>query len=558
MKPALSAEDLSKPRTVCDLVAAAAHAHGARPAIGFLGREYSYGELGALVDRAAKGFADLGVDNGMRVGLCLPNSPALVIAYFAVLKAGGTVVSFNPLGAPEELEHQLVDADVGLMVTTDLVGIYPKLAGLLGKRALRHLVVHRMRDMLPPVKGLMFSLVKRRDVVSVPRDARHTLFTDLIDNRGLGRPPRIDPLEDLATLQYTGGTTGLPKGAMLTHANLMANTEQIFSLLPDPRIGRESVLGVLPLFHVFGMTVAMNLAVRLAAKMILVPRFDAGELVRTIERQRPTLLPGVPTIYSALNRAVEERKEADLSSIRYCISGGAPLPGEVRARFERLTGCRLAEGYGLSECAPVACCNPLDGTARDGSIGRPLPLTEVEIRPLDDPARLCGTNEIGELCVRGPQLMEGYWRREAETEAAFVDGAFRTGDIGYRDADGFVFLLDRIKDLIVCSGYNVYPRVIEEALHLHPAVSEAVAIGVADSYRGAAPKAFVVLRAGIGATPDTLHSFLRDHLSPIEVPVAIEIRENLPRTIMGKLSRKALIEEEARATSRAAGGGNAA
>lgn len=530
-------------RPVHALLDDAARLHGDRPATEFLGRRLTYAALADLVDRAAQGFAGLGVGRGTRVGLCLPNSPAFVIAYFAVLKAGGTVVNFNPLYAPKELEHQIADSGTRIMVTTDLAVIHPKIAAQLGPAGLEQIVVFPMAGMMPRAKGLLFRALKRRDLAPVPRDGRHVLFRELIANSGLAHPPVTQPETDIAALQYTGGTTGVSKGAMLTHANLVANVEQILRLIPDARPGRESVLAALPLFHVFGMTVAMNLAMRLAAEMILVPRFEAAGVARLIARQRPTLFPGVPTIYAAISGAVEKRP-ADLTSIRYCISGGAPLPAEVRLRFERLTGCRLAEGYGLSECSPVVCCNPLDGGARDGSVGRPLPGTMLEIRPLDAPDRLAETNEPGEILVRGPQVMQGYWNRPEETEAQFSAGALRTGDVGYRDADGFVFLVDRIKDVILCGGYNVYPRAIEEALHRHPAVAEAMAVGMPHAYRGQSPHAYVVLRQGAGVTPEALRAFLKDHLSPIEMPEEIAIRDSLPKTMIGKHSKKQLIADE--------------
>ena len=539
--------DMARP--VPALLDEAARAHGARPAMEFLGRRTSYAELARLVSRAARGLADLGVTKGVRVGLCLPNSPAFVIAYYAVLKAGGTVVNFNPLYAPKELEHQTRDSGIRFMVTTDLAAIYPKLAALFGTTGLERLIVFPMAGMLPLAKGLLLPLLKRGDLARVPRDGRHVFAADLIANAGLADPPVIAPESDLAALQYTGGTTGISKGAMLTHANLTANVEQILQILPDARPGRESVLSVLPLFHVFGMTVAMNLAVRLAAEMILLPRFEADAAARIIARQRPTLFPGVPTIYAAISGAVEKRP-TDLTSVRYCISGGAPLPAEVRQRFERLTGCRLAEGYGLSECSPVVCCNPLDGGARDGSVGRPLAGTVLEIRPLDAPGRLAETGEPGEILVRGPQVMRGYWGRPDETAAQFSEGALRTGDVGYRDADGFIFLVDRIKDVILCGGYNVYPRAIEDALYRHPAVEEAMAIGLPHAYRGQSPHAYVVLRQGAEATPEALRAFLKEHLSPIEMPERIEIRDSLPKTMIGKHSKKQLIEDE---NARAAG-----
>jgi len=303
------------------------------------------------------------------------------------------------------------------------------------------------------------------------------------------------------------------------------------------------MLLVLPLFHVFAMTVGMNLGIAYAAELILLPRYELDQVMKCIAKKRPTMFPGVPTIYTAIVGAAEH-SNTDLSSIRICISGGAPLPMEVRHRFEGLTGCRLVEGYGLSETSPVVTCNPLDGDGKAGSVGLPLPGTTVEVSSPHDPAEKLAVGEKGEICVRGPQVMAGYWGRESETAAAMTGGLLRTGDIGYLDSDGYVFLVDRIKDVILCGGYNVYPRVIEEALYQHPAVNEAVVIGVPDAYRGQAPKAFVVLRENHRATPTELKEFLAAYLSRIEMPKIIELRQELPKTMVGKLSKRDLVAQE--------------
>jgi len=520
-------------------------AHPDSSAVDFLGKRLTYAEVGSLVDRAARGFQDLGVRKGVRVGLCLPNTPVYVICYYAVLKAGGIVVNFNPLYAPRELKTQVEDSGTTIMVTLDLRQIYPKVAALLDTTPLDRLVVCAMSSLLPGVKSLMFSVLKRSEMASVPNDLRHVPFERLVANDGRVRPVEIEPDTDIAVLQYTGGTTGIPKGAILTHTNLVANTDQLFHWIPDVQAGRERMLTVLPLFHVFGMTVAMNVGVRLAAELVLLPRFELKQVLKTIQRKGITFFPGVPTIYTAINGALTGNETA-LSSLKVCISGGAPLPGEVRSRFESLTGCRLVEGYGLSETAPVATCNPLDQAPRSGSIGIPMPGTTVEIRDPDHPTHLRAVGERGEVCIRGPQVMRGYWNRPEDTARVFVEGALRTGDIGYQDEDGYFYLVDRIKDVILCGGFNVYPRVIEEALYQHPDVSEVVVIGIPDEYRGQTPKAFVTLRDGATVEPADLRAFLTEHLSRIEMPKAIEIRDSLPKTMVGKLSKKDLIEEEAR------------
>jgi long-chain acyl-CoA synthetase len=526
---------------------------GPRPAVDFLGRRWSFAEIGALVDRATRGFQALGVRRGVRVGLCLPNTPYSVVCYFAVLKAGGTVVNFNPLYVERELKHQVVDSGTTIMVTVDLNLIYPKVAALIGPGGLEKIVVCRLAAALPFPQRLLFPVVKRKEIAHPPQDADHVPFERLIASPGAA-PVTIDPGADVAVLQYTGGTTGVPKGAMLTHANLSAQSEQLRRVVPGARPGEERMLMALPLFHCFAMAVGMLLAVRIGCEMILLPRFDLAQVIATIRKKKPTLFPGVPTIYTALNAAAA-KGDVDFGSLRYCISGGAPLPAEVMREFEHRSGCRLVEGYGLTEASPVVAVNPLDLPGKPGSIGLPLEGTRIEIRAPED-GRPLPVGEKGEICVIGPQVMAGYWQRPEETKDVFHGRALRTGDIGYMDEDGYTFIVDRIKDVILCSGFNVYPRAIEEALYQHPAVAEAIAIGIPDGYRGQAPKAFVKLKDGTAATPAELAEFLTDYLSRIELPREIEIRTSLPKTMIGKLSKKELVaEEQAKADARLAAGG---
>ena len=513
-----------------------------RPSMDFLGKQTSYGDLARLVDQAARGFQHLGVERGTRVALCLPNCPYYVISFFAVLKAGGVVVNLNPLYVEKEIRHLVEDSGAEFLVTLDLVQITKKITPLMGNSTLKKLVICSMAEALPTLKGIAFSLLKKKEIARFPDDERHVPFKRLLEAKGAPVEAAIDALNDVAVLQYTGGTTGIPKAAMLTHANLTGNCDQIARLVPEMPIGTGSMLVQLPLFHVFAMTVGMNLAVQFAAEMILLPRFEQEMLRKTIKRKRPTMFPGVPTLYTNINQAAEKQDWA-LSSIRYCISGGAPLPMEVRQRFESLSGCQLVEGYGLSEASPVVSCNPM-GEVRDGSIGLPLPGTIVEIRDREDPTKILPRGEKGEVCVRGPQVMKGYWRRADETANVFIDGALRTGDVGYIDEDGYIYIVDRIKDLIIAGGYNIYPRVIEEALYLHPAVAEAVVIGIPDAIKGQVPKAFVTLREGQSVTEEALHKFLSGHISPIERPRQIEFRTSLPKTLVGKLSKKELVAEE--------------
>jgi long-chain acyl-CoA synthetase len=509
-----------------------------RPSMSFEGRRWTYAQLTALVDRATAGLQRLGLRPADRIGLCLPNTPYFVIFYYAALKAGLVVVNYNPLYVIRELRQQIEDSGTSTMIVPDLATIYDKLVDI---TELQRIIVCPFASALPPAKGIAFSLLKRKMVTHPAYSARVIPYRQII---APGAPPAavsIDP-SDVAVLQYTGGTTGRPKGAMLTHANLSINAQQTTHHMPSMRPGQEKLMGVLPFFHVFAMTSVLNGGISMGGELILHPRFEIGAMMTSLARDKPTIMHAVPTIYNAIATAAEKNR-VTIPSLRVCVSGGAPLPAEIRERFHKLTGCRVIEGYGLTEAAPAVTSNPPDGEVRPDSVGIPLQGTTVEIRGLDDINLVLPAGQRGEICVRGPQVMKGYLNREAETRDVFVDGALRTGDVGYLDADGYLFVTDRIKDLIICSGYNVYPRVIEDALYEHPAVAEAIVIGVPDSYRGQAPLAFVTLRAGEFRTGDELRDFLRERISPIELPVRVEIRASLPKTMIGKLSRKELVAE---------------
>ena len=514
-----------------------------RNCINFLGRITSYGEVSALSDRMAKGLQELGVSKGDRVGLFLPNSPYAVIAFFAVLKAGGIVVNFNPLYADEEVRKQIDDSGVKVMVTLDLKLMLPKLQRMLGRPPLEKIVVCSMSDALPFPKSQLFRVFKRSEIARVPDAQEIVSFDTVTNNDGDYQRHPLDTRKDIAVLQYTGGTTGVPKGAMLTHANIAINARQVSLWDGEPSDHQERVLGVLPLFHVFAMTVVMNAAIVVGAEMILLPRFDVITTLKTIQKNKPTQFPGVPTLFNAIDQEPTADKY-DLSSINICISGGAPLPLKVKQAFENRTGCKLVEGYGLSESSPVAACNPVEGLNKEGSIGVPLPQTFLEIRSLDDPDKIMPTGESGEVCIVGPQVMAGYWNRPDETARTVRNSRLHTGDIGYMDEDGFTFIIDRLKDMIICSGYNVYPRTIEEAIYRHPSVAEVTVVGIPDEYRGEAPKAFIRLKDDQQLDPDALKAFLKDKISPIEMPQEVEFREELPKTMIGKLSKKELVAEE--------------
>ena len=402
------------------------------------------------------------------------------------------------------------------------------------------------RSVLPPLKGLLFSIFKRGDMADVAGSRAADKVIDgakLAVTREPPAPVAIDAAEDVAVLQYTGGTTGTPKGAMLTHANLTANTAQIMAWGVNLKPGEESILGALPLFHVFAMTVVMNMAIELAAKIILIPRFKLVEALKLIDREKPTVLPAVPTILTAMLH-YPKFKSYDVSSLRFCLSGGAPLPLEVKFQFEAVSGSKVVEGYGLSEASPVLTCNPVHMEPVAGSIGPPLPGTIISLRDLDDPTKEVPQGERGELCAKGPQVMKGYWKKPEETAKQFVGDFLRTGDVAIMDKKGYFSIVDRIKDLIICSGYNVYPRRIEDAIYQHPAVEEVTVIGIPDDYRGEAPKAFIKLKTGMTATAADILKHLESKISKIEMPAEIEFRDALPKTMIGKLSKKELVAEE--------------
>ena len=524
--------------------------------VDFLGCKYTYAEIAGQVGRAAAGFQGLGVDKGIKVGLFLPNCPQYIVAYYGILKAGGTVVNYSPLYDEEELLHQIEDSQTDIMVTLSLQALYPKMASMLKKSRVDKLVVGTLQEALPFPKNWLFPLVKRGDIATVPNDREHVSFRELLANEGAFRPVGIDPNKDVAVLQYTGGTTGGAKGAMLSHANLYANAIQAKLWFTNVEPGRERMMGVLPFFHVFAMTSVMNLSISIGAEIIMHPRFELEPVMKDISRKKPTLMPGVPTMFAAILNHPDLAKY-DLTSIKACISGGAPLPLEIKQRFENLSGCQLFEGYGLTESAPVACCNPMFGLNKEGSIGLPVPGTTITVTDKEDPLNVLAQGETGEICISGPQVMAGYWGRPDATAETMVEGRLRTGDVGYTDEDGYTFIIDRMKDLILVGGFNVYPRNVEEAIYRHPAVEEVTVIGVADDYQGESVKAFVKLKAEHTLTAEELSEFLGDKLGRHELPRYIEFRDTLPKTMVGKLSKKELKAEERakRESAEAAAGG---
>jgi len=536
------ADPAIRPRLLTDLLDHAVTSWPDRIAIDFLGRTWTYRALGALVEHAARGLQDKGLGPGDRFGLCLPNCPYFVVLYFAALRVGAIVVQFNPLYTEPELDHQIRDSGTRMIAVPDLATIHDKVQSIAKAAGVERIILCGMADMLPTMQALGFTLLKRSEHAHVEDESYTVRLRALLANHA--SPDRFDGHpDDTAVLQYTGGTTGTPKGAMLTHGNLTANSAQMLIHVGGQRPIQERTLGVLPMFHVFALTTVLNFSIEIGAEIVMLPRFNMAQMLRTIRRKPPTQFFGVPTIYAALN-ALPDNQIPDLSGVRACISGGAPLPLDIRETFERRTRARVVEGYGLTEAAPIIACNPIAGTIKTNSCGPRFPATILEIRDPDNPSTMLPTGTRGEVCARGPQIMKGYWDRPTETEKVFVDGALRTGDIGYLDEDGYLFLVDRIKDVIFCSGYNVYPRTIEDAAYEHPAVSEAIAIAIPDPYRGQSPKLFISLHKGQSLTTEQLAQFLEERLNKIELPKEYEFRESLPKTMVGKLSKKELVAEE--------------
>ena len=531
-----------EPRPFQALLEDAVANYADRPCIDFLDRQFTYREVDQMVARVTRGLQDLGVKKGTRVGLFLPNCPYSVVCFFAILKAGGTVVSYNPLYVTREIEQQVRDSGTEVMITLDLKLLLPKLEPLVEKNLLKGVVVARLADCLPFTKGLLYPWLKRGDIAKMPAAPAFTTLEQLMANDGMIDPVAVDPETDIALLQYTGGTTGIPKGAVHTHASLVINADQIASWADAFEPGEERILGVIPLFHVLAISTVLTFGIRTGALLILLPRFELDQVLMTVHKKRPTFLPGVPTLFNAIS-GHPRIDRFDLTSIKFCISGGAPLPIDVKETFERRAGCSLVEGYGLTE-APVTHCNPFFGLQKQGSFGVPMPATSIEIVSMEDGETVLPPGERGEVCLSGPQVMQGYWQRPEETARAIRNGRLHTGDVGYLDEDGYGFIVDRMKDLIICSGFNVYPRVVEEALYEHPDVLEAAVCGVKDDYRGETVKAYVVRKEGADLDETALLAFLKDKISPIEMPKIVEFRDELPKSAVGKILKKELLREE--------------
>ncbi|MCQ6529370.1 long-chain-fatty-acid--CoA ligase [Bacillus mycoides] len=516
-----------------------------KKALHFLGKDVTFSDFHDKVKKFANYLQRLGVEKGDRVAIMLPNCPQSVIGYYGTLLAGGIVVQTNPLYTERELEYQLHDSGAKVILCLDLV--FPRVTNVQNATKLEHIIVTRIADFLPFPKNLLYPFVQKKQanlVVNVSESETIHLWKSVERESNADVEVPCDPENDLALLQYTGGTTGFPKGVMLTHKNLVSNTLMGAHWLYNCKEGEEVILGVLPFFHVYGMTAVMNLSIMQGYKMVLIPKFDMKMVFEAIKKHKVTLFPGAPTIYIALLNS-PLLKEYDISSIQACISGSAPLPVEVQEEFERVTGGKLVEGYGLTESSPVTHGNFLWEKRVPGSIGVPWPDTEAIIMSLETGESL-PPGEIGEIVVKGPQIMKGYWNKPEETAAVLQDGWLHTGDVGYMDEDGFFYVKDRKKDMIVASGFNVYPREVEEVLYEHEKVQEVITIGVPDPYRGETVKAFVVLKEGAECSEEELDQFARKYLAAYKVPKVYEFRSELPKTTVGKILRRVLIDEEKR------------
>ncbi len=525
-----------------------------------VGGKQTYRKLNELVDRFANALHQLGVRKGDRVALMLPNSPQFVIAFFAAMKLGAIVVNNNPTYTARELKHQLEDSGAETIVLLNL--FWPRLRDVQAETPLKRVIVTQIFDTLGFPSNLLVKSKQRKDPAwfDVPSEPNVYFFKDLIDSYGPNLPKIEVSPDDTALFQYTGGTTGLPKAAMLTHRNLVANTLQVASWLTTGQPGAEKLMAAIPFFHVYGMTVGMIFAIYSGAEIVIVPNpRPIDNVMNIIQKERCTVFPGVPAMYIGI---VNHQKinEYDLKSVKACISGSAPLPMEIQEQFGQITGGRLVEGFGMTEASPVTHCNPVYGTRKNGSIGIPLPDTEAKIVDLETGAELpIGGEQQGELCVRGPQVMKGYWNKPEETaEQIDADGWLHTGDICKTDADGYFYVVDRKKDMIIASGFKVLPRDVEEVLFMYPKVLEAVVVGIHHPTRGDdTVKAYIVPKPGEQPSAAEIREFCKQHLAPYKVPREVEFRDELPKTMVGKVLRRVLVEEEKQKMAEAAAAASA-
>jgi len=512
-----------------------------KPALTFMGKVIDYEELLDLVNRFAASLSEMGVKKGSKVATLLPNLPQMVIAYYAALSLGASMVLNNPLYTDRELEHQLNDSESEFLVTLDLLA--PRMIALKPKTGVKEIIICHINDYLPFPKKQLFPIVKKDMFRKIEKQEGVHEFLDLV-KKAKPNPPKVKvTFDDIACFQYTGGTTGVSKGVLLTHGNLSKNVQQIIAWFPEFNPGEEVELGVLPFFHSFGMTTVMNLSLWNAWNIILIPRPEPQAILEALDAYKPTFMPAVPTMYVGMLRHPDFKKY-DVTSLKGCFSGAAPLPMEVIREFEEATGSQICEAYGLSETSPAATINPFGGQTKVGSIGLPIPDTDLRIVDLETGKKEMPVGESGEVIIKGPQVTSGYYKRPDETKEAVRDGWLYTGDIGMMDEEGYFYIVDRKKDMIIAGGYNIYPRDIDEVLFEHPKVVEACAIGVPHEYRGETVKAYVVLKPGETSTEEEMIAYCKEKLAAYKVPKIIEFIDDLPKSAVGKILRKELRASE--------------
>lgn len=516
----------------------------ARKAIHFQNFRLSYAKLKKATEAVAANLRAHGVRPGDRVAIMLPNTPQAIITYWGVLRAGAVVVMTNPLYMETEILHQFNDSGARTLIILDL--LWPKVSKLLDQIPIEKFFVTNIADCLAFPLNLLYRLKARREksIPAVPFDGKSVLpWTDLTKGSAAFTYQGIDPQRDMAVLQYTGGTTGVSKGCMLSHSNLGSNVQQCRALLHTLGGQQETFIGILPYFHIYGLTVCMNLATMLGAAQVPFPRYSPKDVLKAIHKIRPTIFPGAPALYISLLQQ-KDVGDYDLKSIKYCVSGSAPMPVEYIEQFKAMTGAEILEGFGLTEASPVTHLNPLSGKRKPGSIGLPFPDTEAWVVDMEVGSVALPPGKIGELVVRGPQVMMGYFNRPDATADTLRNGRLYTGDIATMDEEGYFYIVDRKKDLIISAGYNIYPREIDEVLHTHPKIKEAVAVGIPHGTRGEVVKAYVVLEEGEKMTKNEVIAFCRNKLANYKVPRLVEFRDSLPKTMVGKVLRRALRAEE--------------
>lgn len=528
---------------LCQFLSDSAKRYPEKDALSFYGKGTTYRVLSEQADRFANALIGLGVKKGDRVAIMLPNIPQCVVAYYGALKMGAVVVMTNPLYVDREIQIQMSDSGAETIVALDF--FYPRIESVLKETPLKNIILTSVRDALPWLLSLLYPLKARKEGQWVKIQKTPPIYDmkSLMASASSAPPTQKVSSSDLALLQYTGGTTGTPKGVMLSHHNLVVNAIQCRRWMPSLLDREERFLAVIPFFHVYGMSTCMNMAILLSSTLILQARFVTKDVLKAIHQLQPTIFMGVQAMYVAINN-FPKLKDYDLSSIKACISGAGPLHQEVQHQFEENTGGKLVEGYGLSEASPVTHANPIDGLRKIGAIGLPLSDTLAKIVDKENSDKILGVGEIGELAVKGPQVMQGYWQQEEETAHVLKEGWLYTGDMARMDEEGFFYIVDRKKDMIKTTGENVYPREVEDVLFQFQKVQDAVVVGLPDQFAGEIIKAYIVLKTDTSATEEEILDFCKEKLAKFKVPKTIEFRTELPKTIIGKVLRRVLLEEE--------------